>query len=101
VSNGEIMMNANVRLNGLEFVASHMCLFIPSLNFSVREIEDDLEAAIFVCKESRSDMAIAKQQFTTKSLGILANYRKRQAALNLLSSLRTIDTLVRKGIWSH
>jgi len=60
----------------------------------VREIEDDLEAAIFTCKESRADMAIAKQQFTTKSLGILANYRKRQAALNLLSSLRTIDTLV-------
>ncbi|OXA57412.1 syndetin [Folsomia candida] len=61
----------------------------------VREIEDDLEAAIFTCTESRADLAIAKQHFTTKSLGILANYRKRQAALNLLGSLRTIDTLQR------
>ncbi|CAL8147667.1 unnamed protein product [Orchesella dallaii] len=64
----------------------------------VREIEDELEAALFTCKESRNDMRIAKQQFTTKSLGILANYRRRQAGVLLLKSLRTIGTLQRTEI---
>lgn len=60
----------------------------------VREIEDELEAALFTCQESRADLSISKRQFTTKSLGILANYRRRQAAVLLLNSLRTIGTLV-------
>jgi len=60
----------------------------------VREIEDELAAAIFTCTESRNDLAISKQQFTVKSLGILANYRKRQTASKLLQNLKTLHTLV-------
>lgn len=60
----------------------------------VREIEDELETALYTCQASRADLSIAKSQFTTKSLGILANYRRKQAAGVLLNSLRTIDTLV-------
>ncbi|CAG7731237.1 unnamed protein product, partial [Allacma fusca] len=64
----------------------------------IRTIEDQLKAALFVCHESRGDLAVAKTQFTTKSLGILANYRKRQVAMTLLKSLRTINTLQKTEI---
>ena len=60
----------------------------------VREIEDDLVAAIFTCQAGREDLALTKEQFTSKSLGILANYRKRQSLTELLASLKTIHTLV-------
>ncbi len=66
----------------------------------VREIEDELVAAIFTCQEGRRDLSLTKEQFTSKSLGILANYRKREAATSLLKSLRTIHTLVSSDIES-
>ena len=36
----------------------------------------------------------ARSSFTIASLGLLANYRKRQQLIALLKSLRTIKTLV-------
>lgn len=44
----------------------------------------------------RRNLSIATQHFTSASLGILANYRKRTLIKQLLKSLHTIKTLVRK-----
>ncbi|XP_059490608.1 syndetin [Neocloeon triangulifer] len=57
------------------------------------EIQDKLKSSVESCKSGRSQLNIAKQQFTTASLGLLANYRKRQRAVNLLKSLSSIKTL--------
>ncbi|RZF38465.1 hypothetical protein LSTR_LSTR011955 [Laodelphax striatellus] len=46
-------------------------------------------------KRARTDLSLAHQHFTTASLGILANYRKRTLVLDLLRSLNTIKTLER------
>ena len=42
----------------------------------------------------RADLKLAERQFTTASLGILANYQKRQIVEELLNNLNTIKTLV-------
>ncbi len=42
----------------------------------------------------RRQLAIAKDDFTAKSLGLLANYRKRQQLVSMMESLHTIKTLV-------
>ncbi|PSN30261.1 Syndetin [Blattella germanica] len=55
----------------------------------------ELQATLFVCREGRRELNLAKRQFTTASLGILANYRKRQLVQGLLHSLNTIKTLQR------
>lgn len=60
---------------------------------NVVQIKNQLSETITVCKDSRQELNTAKKQFIT-SLGILANYRKRQLVQNLLHSLNTIKTLV-------
>lgn len=59
----------------------------------IEKISGLLDDTLEVCKTGRSDLDAAKKQFIT-SLGILANYRKRQLVQNLLHSLNTIKTLV-------
>lgn len=58
------------------------------------KIQEQLTIVVNICKMSRSDLTLAKKQFTTASLGILANYKKRQILQELLYSLNTIKTLV-------
>ncbi|XP_065333095.1 syndetin [Cloeon dipterum] len=57
------------------------------------DIQGQLKVAVEACKMGRSQLNVAKQQFTTASLGLLANYRKRQRAINLLKLLSSIKTL--------
>lgn len=47
-------------------------------------------------RRGRADLEIAREHFTTASLGILANYRKRTLIQDLLRSLNSIKTLVSK-----
>jgi len=65
-----------------------------SYDFRILEVQQKLQATLSVCREGRRDLNLAKRQFTTASLGILANYRKRQLVQALLHSLNTIKTLV-------
>jgi hypothetical protein len=60
----------------------------------IQEVQEELLAMLRVCRGGRRDLNLAKRQFTTASLGILANYRKRQVVQGLLHSLNTIKTLV-------
>ncbi|XP_063219060.1 syndetin [Bacillus rossius redtenbacheri] len=59
----------------------------------VLEIQKELQTTLRVCREGRSYLNSAVRQFTTASLGILANYHKRQQVQNLLHSFNTIKTL--------
>ncbi|XP_069681255.1 syndetin isoform X2 [Periplaneta americana] len=61
----------------------------------ILEVQHELQITLGVCREGRRDLNMAKRQFTTASLGILANYRKRQLVQGLLDSLNTIKTLQR------
>ncbi|XP_012257416.2 syndetin [Athalia rosae] len=58
-------------------------------------IQEELQNALEICKIGRADLSLAKKQFTTASLGILANYQKKQVVQGLLNSLNTIKTLQR------
>lgn len=57
-------------------------------------LQEQLQDVLEICKMGRADLKLAKEQFTTASLGILANYRKRQVVEDLLNNLNTIKTLV-------
>ncbi|XP_046752243.1 syndetin isoform X1 [Diprion similis] len=58
-------------------------------------IQEELQNALEICRTGRMDLSLAKKQFTTASLGILANYQKKQVVQGLLHSLNTIKTLQR------
>lgn len=60
----------------------------------ILKTEDQLGDMLQICRTGRSNLNLAKKQFTTASLGILGNYRKRQIVQELLNNLRTIKTLV-------
>lgn len=66
----------------------------------IETITQELNETILVCQNGRKELNTAKKQFVT-SLGILANYRKRQLVQNLLHSLNTIKTLVNKNLICH
>lgn len=59
----------------------------------IEKIGNQLDETLLICKNGRNELDTARKQFVT-SLGILANYRKRQLVQNLLHSLNTIKTLV-------
>ncbi|XP_034949710.1 syndetin [Chelonus insularis] len=61
----------------------------------ILKIQDQLKSLLEVCQTGRKNLNSAKLQFTTASLGILANYKKRQTVQKLLHSLNTIKTLQR------
>ncbi|XP_018307537.1 syndetin [Mycetomoellerius zeteki] len=56
-------------------------------------LQGQLEAVLEICKIGRTDLQLAEKQFTKASLGILANYQRRQVIQELLNSLNTIKTL--------
>lgn len=60
----------------------------------INQIIKDIGTALVICRESRGHLNSAKQQFTTASLGILANYKRKQIIYQLLKNLQTIKTLV-------
>ncbi|XP_031849318.1 vacuolar protein sorting 50 [Nomia melanderi] len=60
-------------------------------------IQEQLQDVLEICRMGRSDLKLAEKQFTTASLGILANYQKRQIVKELLNNLNTIKTLQRTG----
>ncbi|XP_064648148.1 syndetin-like [Lineus longissimus] len=64
----------------------------------VMELQQSLQTASVVCANGRRYLSNAKEDFTTASLGLLANYRKRQQLVGLLKSLKTIKTLQRTDI---
>lgn len=57
------------------------------------DICNELKETLQLCRASRKDLNIAERQFSV-SLGILANYRKRRLAQNLLDDLNVIKNLV-------
>lgn len=57
-------------------------------------LQEQLQDVLEICKMGRSDLKLAEKQFTKASLGILANYQRRQVIQELLNSLNTIKTLV-------
>ncbi|KAK7862939.1 hypothetical protein R5R35_004896 [Gryllus longicercus] len=59
------------------------------------DIHNELNMALRICREGRTSLNLAKRQFTTASLGILANYQKRQVVQGLLHNLNNIKTLQR------
>ncbi|XP_053983374.1 syndetin isoform X1 [Hylaeus volcanicus] len=60
-------------------------------------IQEQLQDILKICRMGRADLKLAEKQFTTASLGILANYQKRQIVEELLNNLNTIKTLQRTG----
>ncbi|XP_076670628.1 vacuolar protein sorting 50 [Andrena cerasifolii] len=60
-------------------------------------IQEELQDVLEICRMGRADLKLAEKQFTTASLGILANYQKRQIVEELLNNLNTIKTLQRTG----
>lgn len=60
----------------------------------IQQLQEQLQAVLEICKTGRKDLQSAKTQFTTASLGILANYQRRQVVQELLTNLNTIKTLV-------
>lgn len=58
----------------------------------ITEILERVKEALELCRASRKELKVSGSQFTD-SLGILANYRKRKIAQNLLNNLTTIKDL--------
>lgn len=59
----------------------------------ILEILDQVHETLELCRSSRKELSVAGKQFSA-SLSILANYRKRKLAQNLLNNLTMIKTLV-------
>ncbi|XP_076113826.1 syndetin-like isoform X4 [Mytilus galloprovincialis] len=64
----------------------------------VMELEKTLQLASVICANGRRNLSDARQTFTSASLKMLANVRKRQQLTGLLKSLRTIKTLQRTDL---
>lgn len=62
--------------------------------FRIVVVKRLLGETIETVRRARQDLGLAHEHFTTASLGILANYRKRTLVQDLLHSLNTIKTLV-------
>ncbi|VEN33781.1 unnamed protein product [Callosobruchus maculatus] len=56
------------------------------------KVLEQVKIALDLCRNSRRELNVARKQFTS-SLGILANYRKRKSAQNLLNNLMMIKNL--------
>ncbi|CAG2196868.1 VPS50 [Mytilus edulis] len=66
------------------------------LNVVSKKVSDLLASVI--CANGRRNLSDARQTFTSASLKMLANVRKRQQLTGLLKSLRTIKTLQRTDL---
>lgn len=60
----------------------------------ILKVQKQLQTVLETCRKGRLGLHIAKKQFTTASLGIIAYHNKRQVVESLLNSLNTIKTLV-------
>lgn len=60
----------------------------------MQELQQKLCETLTICQTARSHLSKGQKSFTTASLGILSNYRKRKIVQDLLRSLNTIKTLV-------
>lgn len=58
----------------------------------IQEILEQIKAILELCRTSRKELKIGGSQFSA-SMGILANYRKRKLAQNLLNNLNMIKNL--------
>nr|XP_053656114.1 syndetin-like [Cherax quadricarinatus] len=59
----------------------------------VTELQREVIKGVGLCVEGRKKLAQGRSQFTSASLGILANYSKRQKIACVIRSLRMIRTL--------
>lgn len=59
----------------------------------IQDILDQVNVILNLCRISRRELKTGGNQFSA-SLGILANYRKRKLAQNLLNNLKMIKDLV-------
>ncbi|XP_042224394.1 syndetin-like [Homarus americanus] len=59
----------------------------------VTELQKEVIKGVSLCVEGRNKLAQGRSQFTSASLGILANYSKRQKIASVIRSLRMIRTL--------
>lgn len=59
----------------------------------VTQLQKEVMRGVGLCTEGRRKLAQGRSQFTSASLGILANYSKRQKIASVIRSLRTIRTL--------
>ncbi|XP_066969096.1 syndetin [Macrobrachium rosenbergii] len=59
----------------------------------VTELQKEIIKEVGLCVEGRKKLALGRSQFTSASLGILANYSKRQKIASVIRSLRMIRTL--------
>lgn len=64
----------------------------------VMELEKTLQLASVICSNGRRNLSDAKGIFTSATLKMLANVRKRQKLTGLLKSVRTIKTLQRTDL---
>ncbi|KAL8602932.1 hypothetical protein ACOMHN_057242 [Nucella lapillus] len=64
----------------------------------VMELQRTLQSASSVCVNGRRQLQHSRSSFTIASLGLLANYKKRQQLVTLLKSLGTIKTLQRTDL---
>ncbi|XP_022337065.2 syndetin-like isoform X3 [Crassostrea virginica] len=64
----------------------------------VMDLQKTLQYANGICATGRRQLSSARDKFTSASLNMLANYRKRQQLVSLLKSLRTIKTLQRTDV---
>lgn len=63
----------------------------------IQEILEQIKIILELCRTSRRELKMGGSQFSA-SLGILANYRKRKLAQNLLNNLNMIKNLVRHSV---
>ena len=60
----------------------------------LQQLADNQYTIVIQTYSLSRQLASAKDNFTAKSLGLLANYRKRQQLVSVMQSLHTIKTLV-------
>lgn len=63
------------------------------------EIQKLIDETLATVQAGRKDLDIARHHFTTASLGIVANYRKRTVVLEVLRSINNIKTLVSSKVY--
>ena len=97
---GTIDSSRKERLNELTTVSRRVFgLILEKQGDCSAQLEDmvEVQAALLdglaTCRAGRQGLARAQEQFVSCSLGILAGWRRRQQALQLISHLETIRTL--------
>lgn len=77
----------------LHMILENQSLCVEEFN-KMQGLHKSLTETLSVCQHARSDLSHGQKSFTTASLGILSNYKKRKTIQDLLRSLNTIKTLL-------